>query len=242
METSGLAASTTSSSVSALRRDDLRGRPARARRPAAVPVAHDARPARCAQPPRTLITAELVGDRRAAPSTRRATAIAIATAALAGAFLAIRSSFDPTQRPDPADLRVRGGRHRRFRLAVGHAARRHRARRRADHRRPHRPGSTSLLAGHLVFLAVLASPRGTEPRGPRAADMTSDRDREWNAHRRALYAVVAARARATSRSPSSLLALVPYTFIDLGHRASSPSCSSWSSWPRCGTRSPATAA
>ena len=113
-----------------------RGR--RARRPAAVPVADRGSAARCARPRRIPTPPSSSGSTRAR-STRGRPRSRSRTAALAGAFLAIRSTFDPTQRPDPADLRLRGGRHRRPRLAVGHAARRHRARRRADDRRADRP-------------------------------------------------------------------------------------------------------
>ena len=51
--------------------------------------------------------------------------ISVATAALAGVFLGIKTQFDPSSGPDPADLRLRGRDHRRSRLAVGHAGRRH---------------------------------------------------------------------------------------------------------------------
>ena len=70
------------------------------------------------------------------------------------------------RRPDPAHLRVRGGDHRRARLAVGHPARRNRPRRGAERRCPDRAGA-AVLAGHLVFLLVLAlRPRGLVQAGP----------------------------------------------------------------------------
>jgi branched-chain amino acid transport system permease protein len=102
-------------------------------------------------------TAQLVGI-NARDVYARATAIAVATAALAGLFLGIRSVFDPSSGPTQLifgfEAVVIGG----FTLwgtliggivlgvaqAVGAQIN----------------PNYSLLAGHLVFLAVLASPRG----------------------------------------------------------------------------------
>ncbi len=73
------------------------------------------------------------GARRASTRARVyawATAIAVATAALAGLFLAHPLDVRPDGRADAADLRVRGRRDRRPRVAVGDARRRDRARRR----------------------------------------------------------------------------------------------------------------
>jgi branched-chain amino acid transport system permease protein len=102
-------------------------------------------------------TAQLVGI-NARDVYARATAIAVATAALAGLFLAIRSVFDPSSGPTQLifafEAVVIGG----FSLwgtllggivlgvaqAIGAQI----------------DPNYSLLAGHLVFLAVLASPRG----------------------------------------------------------------------------------
>ena len=102
-------------------------------------------------------TAQLVGI-NARDVYARATAIAVATAALAGLFLAIRSVFEPSSGPTQLifafEAVVIGG----FSLwgtllggivlgvaqAIGAQI----------------DPNYSLLAGHLVFLAVLASPRG----------------------------------------------------------------------------------
>lgn len=102
-------------------------------------------------------TAQLVGI-NARDVYARATAIAVATAALAGLFLGIRSVFDPSSGPTQLifafEAVVIGG----FSLwgtllggivlgvaqAIGAQI----------------DPNYSLLAGHLVFLAVLASPRG----------------------------------------------------------------------------------
>ena len=66
------------------------------------------------------------------------------------------SSFDPQQRARPPAVRVRGRRDRRDRVAVGDAARRHRAGRGPGARAPPSIRASGILAGNLVFLAVLA--------------------------------------------------------------------------------------
>ena len=101
-------------------------------------AAHRRSVARCARPPRTPTPPRSSACRP--PSVyARATAIAVGDGhdrrSVPGDPLDVR----PVQRPDPADLRVRSGGHRRDRFAVGHPAGRHRARRRADDRREHRP-------------------------------------------------------------------------------------------------------
>ena len=59
-----------------------------------------------------------------------AMAFALAIVAIGGVFIGIRTTFAPSAGPVPADLRLRGGHHRRPRLPVGHS----RGRRRAGHR------------------------------------------------------------------------------------------------------------
>ena len=59
---------------------------------------------------------------------------------IAALYLGIRANFDPTIGTGPADLCLRGGDHRRPRLALGNARRRHRHRRRADRRRRDQSG------------------------------------------------------------------------------------------------------
>ncbi len=103
-------------------------------------------------------TAALVGV-NARVVYARASAIAVATAALAGAFLAIRSTFDPSSGPTQLIFAFEavviggfgslwgtlwGGIVLGLAQAIGA---------RID-------PQYSILAGHLVFLAVLASPRG----------------------------------------------------------------------------------
>jgi branched-chain amino acid transport system permease protein len=103
-------------------------------------------------------TAALVGVNARAVYAR-ATAIAVATAALAGAFLAIRSTFDPSSGPTQLIFAFEavviggfgslwgtlwGGIVLGVAQAVG----------------AHLDPQYAILAGHLVFLAVLASPRG----------------------------------------------------------------------------------
>ena len=83
--------------------------------------------------------AQLVGvDARAVYA--RATAIAVATAALAGTFLAIRSTFEPASGPTQLIFA--------FEAVVAQTI--------GAHIHP----QYSMLAGHLVFLGALASPRG----------------------------------------------------------------------------------
>jgi branched-chain amino acid transport system permease protein len=103
-------------------------------------------------------TAQLVGI-NARDVYARATAIAVATAALAGLFLAIRSVFDPSSGPTQLIFAfeavviggfgslwgtLAGGIVLGIAQAVGEQI----------------DPQYSILAGHLVFLAVLASPRG----------------------------------------------------------------------------------
>jgi branched-chain amino acid transport system permease protein len=102
--------------------------------------------------------AELVGvDARAVYA--RATAIAVATAALAGAFLAVRSTFEPATGPTQLifafEAVVIGGFGSLWGTLLGGivlgVAQTIGARIDPQY---------SILAGHLVFLVVLASPRG----------------------------------------------------------------------------------
>jgi len=103
-------------------------------------------------------TAELIGV-PASSVYARATAIAVATAALAGAFLAIHSTFDPSSGPTQLIFAFEavvigglgsiwgtliGGIVLGIAQTIGSAV----------------DPQYSILAGHLVFLAVLASPRG----------------------------------------------------------------------------------
>ena len=102
--------------------------------------------------------AELVGvDARAVYA--RATAIAVATAALAGAFLAIRSTFEPGSGPTQLifafEAVVIGGLGSLWGTLVGGIALGV-----AQTVGAHIDPQYSILAGHLVFLVVLASPRG----------------------------------------------------------------------------------
>ncbi|KAA9158275.1 branched-chain amino acid ABC transporter permease [Amycolatopsis acidicola] len=103
-------------------------------------------------------TAQLVGVNAKAVYAR-ATAIAVATAALAGAFFAVRSTFDPSSGPTQLIFAFEavviggfgslwgtllGGMALGIAQAIGAAI----------------DPQYAILAGHLVFLAVLASPRG----------------------------------------------------------------------------------
>ena len=102
--------------------------------------------------------AQLVGiDARAVYA--RATAVAVATAALAGAFLAIRSTFEPTSGPTQLifafEAVVIGGTGSLWGTLVGGIILGI-----AQTVGGHIDPQYSLLGGHLVFLAVLASPRG----------------------------------------------------------------------------------
>jgi branched-chain amino acid transport system permease protein len=103
-------------------------------------------------------TAQLVGiDARAVYA--RATAIAVATAALAGAFLAIRSTFEPSSGPTQLifafEAVVIGGTGSLWGTLVGGIVLGV-----AQAVGAQIDPQYSILAGHLVFLAVLASPRG----------------------------------------------------------------------------------
>jgi len=102
--------------------------------------------------------ARLVGiDARAVYA--RATAIAVATAGLAGAFLAIRSTFDPGTGPTQLifafEAVVIGGFGSLWGTLLGGIVLGV-----AQTLGAHVDPQYSILAGHLVFLAVLASPRG----------------------------------------------------------------------------------
>jgi branched-chain amino acid transport system permease protein len=102
--------------------------------------------------------ARLVGiDARAVYA--RATAIAVATAALAGAFLAIRSTFEPASGPTQLifafEAVVIGGFGSLWGTLLGGIVLGV-----AQTVGAHIDPLYSILAGHLVFLAVLASPRG----------------------------------------------------------------------------------
>ena len=103
-------------------------------------------------------TAELIGV-PASSVYARATAIAVATAALAGAFLAIHSTFDPSSGPTQLifafEAVVIGGLGSIWGTLIGGIVL----------GIAQTIGATldpqySILAGHLVFLAVLGSPRG----------------------------------------------------------------------------------
>jgi branched-chain amino acid transport system permease protein len=102
--------------------------------------------------------AQLVGiDARAVYA--RATAIAVATAALAGAFLAIRSTFEPASGPTQLifafEAVVIGGFGSLWGTLLGGIVLGV-----AQTVGGHIDPQYALLAGHLVFLVVLASPRG----------------------------------------------------------------------------------
>ena len=90
--------------------------------------------------------------------------IAMVVIAVAALYLGMRANFDPDHRPGAADLRLRGGDHRRARQPVGHAGRRHHHRRRADRRR-HDQSRMADPGRPLAFLVVLVlRPRGLFPR------------------------------------------------------------------------------
>ncbi|HSS00722.1 MAG TPA: branched-chain amino acid ABC transporter permease [Kofleriaceae bacterium] len=102
--------------------------------------------------------AQLVGiDARAVYA--RATALAVATAALAGTFLAMRSTFEPGSGPTQLifafEAVVIGGTGSLWGTLVGGIVLGV-----AQTLGAHIHPQYSMLAGHLVFLAVLASPRG----------------------------------------------------------------------------------
>ncbi len=103
-------------------------------------------------------TAQLVGI-NARDVYARATAIAVATAALAGLFLGIRSTFDPSSGPTQLifafEAVVIGGFGSLWGTLAGGIVLGV-----AQSIGAQIDPQYSLLAGHLVFLAVLASPRG----------------------------------------------------------------------------------
>jgi branched-chain amino acid transport system permease protein len=103
-------------------------------------------------------TAQLVGI-NAAGVYARATAIAVATAALAGAFLAVRSTFDPASGPTQLiyafEAVVIGGFGSLWGTLLGGIVLGV-----AQNIGAQINPQFAILAGHLVFLAVLASPRG----------------------------------------------------------------------------------
>jgi branched-chain amino acid transport system permease protein len=103
-------------------------------------------------------TAELVGV-PASSVYARATAIAVATAALAGAFLAIHSTFDPSSGPTQLifafEAVVIGGLGSIWGTLIGGVVLGI-----AQTIGAIIDPQYSILAGHLVFLVVLASPRG----------------------------------------------------------------------------------
>jgi branched-chain amino acid transport system permease protein len=103
-------------------------------------------------------TAELVGVNARAVYAR-ATAIAVATASLAGAFLAIRSTFEPSSGPTQLifafEAVVIGGFGSLWGTLVGGVVLGV-----AQAIGAQVDPQYSILAGHVVFLAVLASPRG----------------------------------------------------------------------------------
>jgi branched-chain amino acid transport system permease protein len=103
-------------------------------------------------------TAQLVGINSRAVYAR-ATAIAVATAGLAGAFLGIRSTFDPSSGPTQLifgfEAVVIGGLGSLWGTLVGGIVLGV-----AQSIGEQIDPQYSILAGHLVFLAVLASPRG----------------------------------------------------------------------------------
>ena len=110
--------------------------------------------------------AALVGvDARAVYA--RATAIAVATSALAGTFLAIRSTFEPLSGPTQLifafEAVVIGGFGSLWGTLVGGIVLGI-----AQTIGGHIDPQYTTLAGHLVFLAVLASPRGRQLAGARA--------------------------------------------------------------------------
>jgi branched-chain amino acid transport system permease protein len=103
-------------------------------------------------------TAQLVGINARAVYAR-ATAIAVATAAIAGTFLGIRSSFDPLSGPTQLifafEAVVIGGLGSLWGTLIGGVVLGV-----AQSLGAQINPEYSVLAGHLVFLAVLASPRG----------------------------------------------------------------------------------
>ena len=147
-------------------------------------------------------TAELVGINSRAVYAR-ATAIAVATAAVAGMFLGIRSSFDPftgsTLLIFAFEAVVIGG----FGSALGNAGRWDRARSRPDGRRPDQPAVLRALGAHrLPGRARLAARRNLP-----AED--GDRMMSRSARRRLRHArgSVGTGSRSVSRARSALFAV-----------------------------------
>ena len=97
-----------------------------------------------------------------------ATGIAMVVVTIAALYLGMRANFDPVDRPGAADLRLRGGDHRRPRPPLGHAGRRHHHRRRADRRR----GDQSRNGRSSPAISPSWSSCCVRPRGlfPRAVD------------------------------------------------------------------------
>ena len=151
-------------------------------------------------------TAELVGINARAVYAR-ATAIAVATAALAGLFLAIRSTFEPTSGPTQLifafEAVVIGGFGSLWGTLLGGIVLGV-----AQTVGAQIDPQYSILAGHLVFLAVLATPRGgilrrsraSAPHDGRAASRAALRVERWTPVSRVFTAGVAgARGRALLR-------------------------------------------
>ena len=169
-----------------------------------------------------------------------AMALAVATVALAGVLSGAASSFDPVQRSREADLRVRGGHHRRPRLAVGHARRRHhpRRRRRRSAARSTRSGASSPatscsspvlvfrptgLFGKVAGAAMTDVPIAPESRTLRVVPRSIDDQ----PHLR--------RGRDHRRRPARLHAVVGRGVDAAQDGRAASRCSRW---PRCGTCSP----
>ena len=129
-------------------------------------------------------TVELVGVNSRAIYAL-ATALALAMAALAGAFLGMRQTFDPYSGPHAAHLRLRGGGDRRD-DAVGDARRRHRPRRRPDRQLP--DGGRGLDQGRVG-------------RRRRRAHRLPRRPRRAVGHRRGRRRAACGRCWGSSRSP-----------------------------------------
>ena len=158
----------------------------------------------------------------------------------AGVFLAIRATVDPASGPTQLifafEAVVIGG----LRLALGDARRRDRARRRADDRRPDRPAVLDPRRPPRVPGGAGRAPRGgllvAEERGrDLAVSGPAARVQRWT---HALARVHGGRrGRRRSRSPSSRCPLSANVVAE-ADLAVHPG----DRWPRCGTRSRATAA
>ena len=94
-------------------------------------------------------------------------AISMAVVAIAGVFLADPHEFRSDVRPGAPALRLRGGDHRRPRLALGHARRRHGARRRADGRLRAEPGLGHRRRTHRVSRRAARSTERALPQNAR---------------------------------------------------------------------------